>query len=128
MPQTSTWLWWRHPWFARGFRRPPEPTCGCAATPEARRVAAFWIRAEQFRKRPWRLVAALGPMAVLLFGLGRLDLDAAFARISRAAQARVRPVRLPFPEAAIDVDRPADLALVSRILSQRDAAGGPNLV
>lgn len=97
-------------------------------TPEARRVAAFWIRAEQFRKRPWRLVAALGPMAVLLFGLGRLDLDAAFARISRAAQARVRPVRLPFPEAAIDVDRPADLALVSRILSQRDAAGGPNLV
>ena len=60
-------------------------------------------------------------MSLLLFALGRLDLDAAFDRVSRAAKARVRPVRLPFPEAAIDVDRPADLALVSRILSRREA-------
>lgn len=97
-------------------------------TPAARRAAAFWIRAEQFRKRPWRLVSALGPMSLLLFALGRLDLDAAFDRVSRAAKARVRPVRLPFPEAAIDVDRPADLALVSRILSQRDATEESNLV
>jgi len=90
-------------------------------TPEARRAAAFWVRAEQFRKQPWRLVGALGPTALLLFVLGRLDVDAAFERLSRAAGARVRPIPLPYPEAAIDVDKPADLDLVCRILAEDDS-------
>jgi GTP:adenosylcobinamide-phosphate guanylyltransferase len=88
-------------------------------TPTARRAAAFWVRAEQFRKQPWRLVRSLGPTALLLFWLRRLDLDAAFDRLSRAAGAQVAPIPLPYPEAAIDVDRPADLALVCRSLARR---------
>lgn len=88
-------------------------------TPRAERAAQFWRRAEQFRKRPWRLVAAFGPLSLLLFATRRLDLDAAFARISRAVRAQVRAVPLPWAEAAIDVDRPEDLALVSRLLAGR---------
>jgi hypothetical protein len=55
----------------------------------------------------------------LLFLLRRLDLDAAFERVSRAMGALVRPVQLPFPEAAIDVDRASDLTLAERILAER---------
>jgi len=86
----------------------------------ARRVAAFWVRAEQFRKRPWRLVSAFGPIALLLFLLRRLDLDAALERASRSIGATVRAVRMPFAEAAIDVDRRSDLELVTRILEERE--------
>ena len=85
-------------------------------TREAERAAAFWVRAERFRKRPWRLVFAFGPVALALFLLRRLDLDAALARASRAIGARVAAVRLPFPEAAVDVDKPADLALARQLV------------
>ena len=88
-------------------------------TAQAGRAVAFWRRAERFRKRPWRMVGTFGPVTLALFLLHRLDLDAAFERMSRAIGARVRPIRMPFPEAAIDVDRPADLALVSQILKER---------
>jgi GTP:adenosylcobinamide-phosphate guanylyltransferase len=86
-------------------------------TPEARRAADFWQRAEQFRKQPWRLVRSFGLGALLLFLTRRLDLDAAFARASFVIGARLQAVRMPFAEAAIDVDRPADLALVNTILA-----------
>lgn len=85
-------------------------------TPAARRAAAFWVRAEQFRKRPWRLASVFGPGTLLLYALRRLDLDSALERVSRAMGARVRAVLLPFAEAAIDVDRPADLDLAEKIL------------
>ena len=89
-------------------------------TERAERAAAFWTHAEQFRKRPWRLVGAFGPLTLLLYALRRLDLGGALERVSVAMQARVRPVLLPFAEAAIDVDRSADFELVSRILAERE--------
>jgi GTP:adenosylcobinamide-phosphate guanylyltransferase len=88
-------------------------------TPRARRAAAFWRSAERHRKRPWKLARAIGFGALLRFGLRRLDLDAALDQLSRTAGARVRAVSLPFAEAAIDVDRPSDLALATRILEAR---------
>lgn len=87
-------------------------------TPEGRRAAAFWRRAESFRKQPWRVVSAFGPVNLLLFLLRRLDLDAALERASKVIGARVAAVTLPFAEAAIDVDRPSDLELVTRLLSK----------
>ncbi|MCH2169587.1 nucleotidyltransferase family protein [Myxococcota bacterium] len=90
-------------------------------TPDARRAAEFWIRAERFRKRPWRLVATFGFVSLLQFALHRLDLDAALTRASQVMGAQVEAVRMPFAEAAIDVDRASDLALVEEILSHRDA-------
>jgi GTP:adenosylcobinamide-phosphate guanylyltransferase len=92
----------------------------CFRTGRARRAADFWVRAERQRKRPWRLAWAFGPIALALFLLRRLDLDAALERASRSIGARIRAVPLPFPEAAIDVDRATDLALVERILAERE--------
>jgi 2-C-methyl-D-erythritol 4-phosphate cytidylyltransferase len=92
-------------------------------TPEAGRVADFWVNAEQFRKRPWRLVSVFGPAALFAFLFRRLDLDAAFDRVSDSVRARVRALRLPWAEAAIDVDRPADLELVNRIIAARERSG-----
>jgi len=89
-------------------------------TPLAARAAEFWVNAEQFRKQPWRLARAFGPVSLLLFVLRRLSFDAALVRGSAAIGCRVDAVRLPFAEAAIDVDRPADLALVSKILAARE--------
>ena len=90
-------------------------------TARARAAADFWRRAERFRKRPWRLVAALGPSLLGSFALGRLDLDAALARASRRIGATVRAVKMPVAEAAIDVDRESDLELASLILTAREA-------
>jgi len=88
-------------------------------TPAAKGAAEFWVRAERFRKQPWKLVGTFGPVALLLFLMRRLDLEAALARVSRAMGVRVRAVRMPWAEAAIDVDRPSDLELVIRILTAR---------
>ncbi len=90
-------------------------------TPRAALAAEFWVKAEQFRKRPWRLASVFGPVSLLLFALRRLSFDAALERGSAAIGCRVGAVRLPFAEAAIDVDRPSDLELVSKILAARVA-------
>jgi GTP:adenosylcobinamide-phosphate guanylyltransferase len=89
-------------------------------TPGSRRAAEFWVRAEQFRKRPWRLVSVFGPMTLALFLLRRLDLESALARVSRAIGCDVRLVQMPFADCAIDVDGTSDLALASRILEARE--------
>jgi GTP:adenosylcobinamide-phosphate guanylyltransferase len=92
-------------------------------TPQARRAAGFWVRAEALRKQPWRLALAFGPRALIAFWRRRYDLDSALEQISRVIGARVEAVRMPFAEAAIDVDRAADLALATRILAEREAEG-----
>jgi GTP:adenosylcobinamide-phosphate guanylyltransferase len=79
----------------------------------------FWRGMERNRKKPWRLMAAAGLPTLYRYLRGRLDLAAAFERLSVVSGARVRPVLLAQPEAAIDVDKPEDLALVERILAER---------
>lgn len=86
-------------------------------TPASRAAIGFWRRVERERKRPLRLVAGvLGWVAVLRYGVGRLTLDEALARVSRRMGLRVSAVTLPFPEAAVDVDTPEDLRLVRAIV------------
>jgi GTP:adenosylcobinamide-phosphate guanylyltransferase len=87
--------------------------------PEGRRAVAFWRRVEQERKRPWRLVRAFGWRPLVAYLLGRLTLDDAMARASQVIDARIAAVVMPHPEAAIDVDKPADLELVETILARR---------
>ncbi|MBW2714755.1 MAG: nucleotidyltransferase family protein [Deltaproteobacteria bacterium] len=91
---------------------------------QALRAAEFWTRAEAFRKQPWRLASAFGPMTLLLFALRRLSLEETLERASRVIGCQIRAVRLPFAEAAIDVDRPSDLDLVSEILAARGDSEG----
>jgi GTP:adenosylcobinamide-phosphate guanylyltransferase len=89
-------------------------------TEASQRAAEFWVRAERYRKQPWRLVAAIGPALLVGYALGRLDLDAALARASRRIGARVCAVPMPVAEAAIDVDRESDLELATTILAARE--------
>jgi GTP:adenosylcobinamide-phosphate guanylyltransferase len=93
--------------------------CGCNLfaflTPRSRGVADTWRRVEQQRKNPLRVVSQLGWWSVLLYLLGRLPLDSALDELSQRLQVRIRPVVLPFPEAAIDVDTIADQRLVEAI-------------
>jgi len=89
--------------------------------PRGAEVARFWVRAEAFRKRPWRMVATFGPLVLLRFLLHRLDLDGALAAAGRVIGARIAAVRMPFAESAIDVDTPEDLVLANRLLAARRA-------
>lgn len=84
--------------------------------PAAKGVVAFWRHVEVNRKRPLRLMAALGLATILRFVTGRLDLAHALGTLGKRCGARLGVVRLPYAQAAIDVDKPSDLALVTRIL------------
>src|SRR5260221_5850600 len=72
--------------------------CGCNLyaflTPVAQRAAAAWTEVEQHRKRPWRLVGALGVGVTLRFLLRRLTVDAMTNLASERMGARVRPIFL----------------------------------
>lgn len=88
-------------------------------TPKARAAVTFWQEMERHRKRPWRLVAAVGFFPLLRFVLGRLSLDRALDHLSAKTGARIGMVAMPFAEAAIDVDKPGDLDLAEAILRAR---------
>ncbi|MCL6608761.1 MAG: NTP transferase domain-containing protein [Geminicoccaceae bacterium] len=89
-------------------------------------VLAFWRRVEAERKRPWRIVRLFGPSNLVLYASRLLTLEAAMARASRILGCRVAAVSIPIGTAAIDVDRPADLALAEAILAGRPVAGSPS--
>jgi CTP:molybdopterin cytidylyltransferase MocA len=108
------------------YRFQEKRVSGCnlflSRTAKARDVALYWRRMERHRKKPWRLVLEIGPRALLSLALGRMSLAAAFAHVSSLTGACIRPVMLPFAEAPIDVDKPADYTLVSEILRRRESA------
>jgi GTP:adenosylcobinamide-phosphate guanylyltransferase len=88
-------------------------------TPAARPALAFWRRLEAERKRPWRMAWALGPWTLARYLAGRLSMAAAAAAVGRAAGCRAAIIPLPFPDAAHDVDKPADLAFAEARLEAR---------
>jgi CTP:molybdopterin cytidylyltransferase MocA len=90
-----------------------------ARRPGAVRVAEYWRRMEAHRKRPLRLAREIGILTLVRMVLGLLDLNAAFRHVSKLTGAQIRPVILPFGEAATDVDKPADYELVNAVLKQR---------
>jgi CTP:molybdopterin cytidylyltransferase MocA len=98
--------------------------CGCNLfaflTPQARAAADFWRRVEKERKKPLRIVKVMGPMAVLRYLLGQLTLEQALARLSQRMKLKVGVVRMPFAEAAVDVDKVEDWLLVEAVLAQRN--------
>ncbi|WNO54069.1 NTP transferase domain-containing protein [Stakelama saccharophila] len=89
------------------------------ATPAARGAIDLWRSIEADRKRPWRIVRRLGPRMLLGYLTGRLALATAVRRLGALTGARAAIVASPFGEAAIDVDKPADIALVRDLLAAR---------
>lgn len=86
------------------------------ATPAAARAIDLWKLVEADRKRPWRIVARLGPGLLLRFLLGRLTLADAIATLGRKAGVVAAVVPAPNGLAAVDVDSVADLALVRSLI------------
>ena len=97
--------------------------CGCNLfafmTPQSRKAADFWRKVEKERKKPLRIIKVMGWLAVIRYLLGRLSLEQALAGLSQRMGLRVGVVRMPFAEAAIDVDKVEDLLLVESILTER---------
>jgi hypothetical protein len=102
-----------------GRRRFSSCNLFLACSPNVGRVAEFWSSMEAYRKRPLRLVWRIGPWALIKVLLGAMNAEQAFAYLSHKAGATIRPVELPIADAAVDVDKPADLELVERIFAGR---------
>lgn len=97
-------------------------------TGEAHAAIELWQRVEAVRKQPMAMMRLLGSVAALRFFLGWMSLDAAIARLSRLTRTRLAAVALPYPDAAIDIDKPEDLALAQRIFEVRSGGAAPPIV
>ena len=82
-------------------------------------VVRFWTRIEPYRKAPLRLIGAFGLVPLARYVFGRLTLAEAMARASAKFGVTVAAVEIAHAEAAMDVDKPEDLALVEEILNRR---------
>jgi GTP:adenosylcobinamide-phosphate guanylyltransferase len=88
-------------------------------SPAVLKLVEFWSNLEAHRKKPWRMVAAIGPLNLIRFAFGQLTLADALARLSAIVGVKVAAADMPFAEAAIDVDKPEDLRLANEILARR---------
>ena len=93
------------------------------ATPASAHAVQFWSQVERERKKALKLLSFFGPGIFLRAFTRTISLDDAVARIGSKAGLRLKAIRLPFPEAAIDVDKPADLELAEWIISRREGIG-----
>lgn len=113
-----------HPEGQRRFYRLADDAysnCNLYALGGARAAAAAetFRSGGQFAKKPLRMLAAIGPLTLVLLLRRRLPLRVAIARISRRFRLRVEPVVLTDGSHAIDVDnarthRVAELLLLAR--------------
>lgn len=86
----------------------------------AKPAVAFWSAVEKDRKKGWKIFAHFGPW-LLLRALSRtIGFKDAMAQAGARMSLRAEPIILPIAEAAIDVDKPDDLALVTGILERRE--------
>lgn len=87
-------------------------------SPKAAHAVRLWREVEQDRKKGWKLLVALGLPGLL--GLVRLrTLDQTLSAVGRRLGLAIRAVELTNPLAAVDIDKPADLALVEAIIGGR---------
>ncbi len=84
-------------------------------SPRAAAAVGLWREVEQDRKKGWKLLAALGIPGLL--GLLRLrTLGEVLDAVGRRLGLTIRAVEMTDPIAAVDVDKPTDLALAEAIL------------
>lgn len=88
--------------------------------PRAMAALDHWAGVERDRKRAWRLIATFGPGLAVRALARTLTLLEALERAGTRLGVRARAVALTNPDAAIDVDRPADRRLAELILWARD--------
>ena len=96
--------------------------CGCnlyTFNHRGRELVSFWQRAEEQRKRPWRLIGrVLGWRSVFRYLFGLLTLTQGLKNISKKTGVRIQAIKLPFAEAGVDVDKADDLLLAESYLNK----------
>ncbi|MEE9413407.1 MAG: hypothetical protein V3V22_10190, partial [Methylococcales bacterium] len=97
--------------------------CSCnlfaLRTSRGRELVEFWKQVEDNRKNPLRIISKLGWFTVIRFVFRQITLEQALQQLSHKLSLSIRPILLPFAEAAIDVDTEQDLRLVEKILANR---------
>ena len=106
-------------WIALGREAVTGANLFLLASPKAAKAVELWRSVEQDRKKAWRLIALLGPFWLGMAAMRMVGLDDLAARLGARLGLRVRAVRLSDPLAGVDVDSPADHALVEAILAGR---------
>jgi GTP:adenosylcobinamide-phosphate guanylyltransferase len=91
-------------------------------TPRARAALTYWRTLEGKRKKPLQMAWSVGPLTLIRYACGVLSIKAAAGALGRAAGCRMALITLPFPDAAHDVDKPADLAFAEARLAARGGA------
>ena len=86
---------------------------------KAASAVELWRSVEQDRKKGWRIIGALGPLALLGAGLRLRTLEQTLDSVGKRLGLSVRKIELADPLAAVDVDKPADHELVTAILEGR---------
>lgn len=81
-----------------------------------------WRGVEADRKRPWRIAGRLGFGTLLTYATGRLSLADGIARLGRRIGIKAHLVRMRDGLAAVDVDKPQDLADIRELLSSTKPA------
>ena len=91
------------------------------AEPPALHAINLWRSIEQQRKKGRAVIGAFGPLILLGVGLRLLTLQGALRRAGRRLGLTAAAIDIPIAEACIDVDKPADHALATEILTARSA-------
>ena len=86
---------------------------------KAASAVELWRSVEQDRKKGWRMIAGLGPLALLGAALRLRTLNQTLDSVGRRLGLSIRKVELFNPLAAVDVDKPADHELVTAIIEGR---------
>ena len=88
-------------------------------SPAVRPAIELWRSVEQDRKKAWRVMSLLGPVALLLVALRLVSLDEVLAQLGGRLGVDLKAVRLSDPLAGVDVDKAQDHALVEAVLAGR---------
>ena len=88
------------------------------ATPRSEAAIATWSAVEADRKRPWRIAARLGLGTLWRYALGRLAMADAIAGLGRRIGIIAAAVPARDGLAAVDVDKPSDLAQVRALVAR----------
>ncbi|MBB4641114.1 NTP transferase domain-containing protein [Rhizorhapis suberifaciens] len=107
-----TWLKFRKGWWSGA-------NLFWFANDKVQPLLSLWQSVEQDRKKGMKIVGAFGPMLLLGAAFRVLTIHRAAAMAGRRLGLNARIVSMPQPEACIDIDKPADLAMAEAILHQR---------
>ena len=111
LPQTMrTWLWCK----GGGYT---GANLFMLRSPAVRPAIELWRSVEQDRKKAWRILSLLGPVASFGALFRAITLDQVMTRLSKRLGLAVRAVTLSNALAGVDVDKPEDHALAEAILA-----------